>query len=103
MSMLASSEDGRKETVQHLPDPDVEIENSRVYVKRPWLKDLLRKDDLDKLKTKKLELTEEQRAERRRRAREMEIERRKALKAALRRAKMNKLAALEENLAGEQV
>ena len=76
----------------NLPEPEVRIENSQIRLTRPWLQDLIDvlkggRSAADK-KGKKLPLTEAQRAERRRRALEMEIERRKALRAAQRRARL---------------
>lgn len=89
----------------NLPEPEIKIENNQIFVKRPWLNDILAnrsKEDMDKLRNK-VALTEEQRAARRKRIKEMEIARRKALKAAQRRAKMKKLALLGDEISEEQV
>ena len=85
----------------NLPDPEVRVQSSQVRITRPWLQDLI--DVLNGggrpgEKRKKIPLTEEQRAERRRRALEMEIERRKALRAARRRARLARKLATQDGL-----
>lgn len=91
-----------------LPDPHFKVDNGKVHVMRPWINDIIltatnRGIDLDKLK-KKAVLSEEQRAERRRRRLEMEFERRKALRAAQKRMRLaKKMAAKDHNGEAEEV
>lgn len=92
----------KKNLLVDLPEPEVKVENDKVHVRRPWLRELLllaSNGGLEKLK-KKVVLTEEERAERRRRAKEMEIERRKALRAAQRRARLAKKMAAADGKDG---
>lgn len=82
-----------------LPDPHFQVDQGKIHVTRPWVNDIImtatnRGIDLSKLK-KKAVLSEEQRAERRRRRLEMEMERKKALRAAQRRLRLAKKMAAD--------
>lgn len=82
-----------------LPEPDLVIQSEQLFARRPWVQEYLfkRNKGSDKLGHAKKELTEEEKIARDLRRKKMEIERKRALKAALRRAKLNKqLGALEE-------
>lgn len=96
--IIASSVRAFEKNNHKLPDPEIVIDNNTVYVKRPWVQNFLTlrsKHHLDNLK-KKRELTDEEKAERARRIKQMEIERRKALRAAAKRAKLKTLSKINE-------
>ena len=74
-------------------------------IKRTWIQEFLSsrsKDEIEKMK-KKTVLSEAERAQRMARLKQMEIERKKALKAAIKRAKLKRLNALEEEKTDESV
>jgi hypothetical protein len=94
---------------KEFPEPDLKIENNQIFIKRPWLGHLLANrgpGEMEKLK-KNAQLSEQQRQERRERHRQMEAERKKALRATMLRAKQlkrkNKLSILEEDSTFSQV
>ena len=85
-----------------MPEPEIAIENGQIYIKRPWIQEYLFKRSKSPLDSaNKKHLTEEEKLLREMRRKRMEIERRKALKRALRRAKMERMNALAEE--GENV
>lgn len=91
--------------MENLPEPDLLIENSQIIIRRPKIIELILnagKPKPDTPKVKKI-LTEDEKRERAMRLKQIEFERKKALKAAARRAKLNKLSALEEEKLEEQV
>ncbi len=89
---------GEDEDNYKLPEPELAINGDQVYVKRPWVQEYLFKRHKVQPRSgdSKKELTEEERLERSMRRKRMELERKKALKKALRRAKMNRLNAVDE-------
>ncbi len=101
----SGDEEQKREFLEKMPEPDVEIENNDVYVKRTWIHQYLsnKHRSQDSNVKKKVELTEEERAKRLERLRLMEIERKKALKAAARRAKLKLLSTLEEEKKNDKV
>ncbi len=90
--------DDQKEADKKIPEPEIAIENIQIYLKRPWIQEYLFKRAKTPPKNIiRKQLTEEEKLARDERRRQMEIERRKALRRALRRAKMNRLNALDED------
>ena len=80
-----------------LPEPELSIENGQIYVKRPWVQQYLFKRARSPPRSdSKKELTEQEKLARSLRRKKMELERKKALKRALQRAKQDRLNALEE-------
>ena len=81
-----------------IPDSEVVIENESIVVRRPWAQSLLTNRTKAQMKSlkKKVELTEEQKAERAKMLRRMAIERKKALKAEAKRAKLKRLNKIDE-------
>ena len=82
----------------NMPDPDLVIENDTIFLKRSWIQDFLAsrtKNQVENIQ-KKVTLTDAEKAERLLQRQIMEAERKKALKAAVRRAKMKKLNQIDE-------
>lgn len=78
---------------EKLPQPKVDIDETKIYVHRPWVQKILMgkgSESQTPVPKPKPILTEEQKKERARRIKIMEIERRKALRAARLRMKMRK-------------
>lgn len=82
-----------KEFIEKIPEPELTIENNKIYLKRPWIKTFLRSKDADYNKPKKV-LTERERAERIQRNKLIEYERKKALKKVLERERQKRLGQL---------
>lgn len=83
------SEDELQDLFDKIPEPDLEIEDSNIYLKRPWIKNFMEMSAKNKIV--KRELTEEEKQERQERIRLMEVERKKALKRAKKRIQLQKL------------
>ncbi len=79
--------------IEKIPEPELTIENNKIYLKRPWIKTFLRSKDADYNKPKKV-LTERERAERIQRNKLIEYERKKALKKVLERERQKRLGQL---------
>jgi len=88
-----------------MPEPDIVIENDTVCVTRSWIPDFLANRTHTQVDTiqKKVTMSEKEKSERLRQRKLMEMERKKALKAALRRAKMKKLNNIDEEKQDEPV
>ena len=82
----------------NMPDPDLVIENDTIILKRTWIQEFLANRTKNQVKNiqKKIILTDAEKAERLLQRQKMEAERKKALKAAVRRAKMKKLNNIDE-------
>jgi hypothetical protein len=90
---LSQSRSQNHSTIERvIPSPDVEIDDKSIYVNRPFVQQLLLGKQGSETSTIKPKppLTEEQKKQRARRLKIMEIERKKALKAARKRLRMNK-------------
>ena len=88
-----------------MPEPDMLIENDTVFVTRSWIPDFLANQTRNQVETiqKKVTLSEKEKAERLQQRKQMEMERKKALKAALKRAKLKKLNNIDEERQDESV
>ncbi len=91
MSVFESDSTFNEEGVSY--EPIIEIDAETVYINRPWVRKYFNGSTIDRVEGKSVKpkkaLTDEQRAEIARKRRIMEIERRKALKAAALRNKKN--------------
>ena len=90
-----------QEIFDKIPEPDLIIEQGVVYLKRPWIQNFLAMSSQEK-KVKKV-ITEEERAERQERLKQMEIERKKALKQAQKRNELKRLALGNQDRVGFDV
>jgi len=88
-----------------MPEPDLVIENDTVCVSRAWIPDFLANRTHTQVDTiqKKVTMSEKEKSERLQQRKLMEMERKTALKAALRRAKMKKLNNIDEEKQDESV
>ena len=88
-----ASDEVTEQLPEKIPPPDVEIDGKNIFINRPWVQQFLfgkpSESDASTVKPKQ-PLTPGQKAARARRLKIMEIERRKALKAAKLRMKLKK-------------
>ena len=101
-----NDEDGEGSSLfDTMPEPDLIIENDSVCVTRSWIPDFLANRTHTQVDTiqKKVTMSEKEKSERLQQRKQMEMERKKALKAALRRAKMKKLNNIDEEKQDESV
>ena len=87
-----------QEFFDKIPEPELVIENEAIFLKRPWIQSYLASNEIEDVKYLKHKrfMTQEERARRLEKLRIMEVERKKALKATAKRAKLKRLGILEE-------
>lgn len=83
--------------LENLHEPEVIIQNGQIHLKRTRIVDMISgRYKKNESGSKKKVLTEEEKRQRAKRLKEIENERKKALKAAAKRAKLNKLSIVDE-------
>ena len=89
----------------NMPDPDLVIENDSIFLKRSWIQEFLSNSTSKQVDSiqKKVVLSEKEKTARLLKRQMMEAERKKALRAAIRRAKMKKLNNIDEEKQDETV
>ncbi|CAF0814981.1 unnamed protein product [Brachionus calyciflorus] len=97
-TLIKEDENDENRLIESIREPEMRIEDDQIFITRAAVIDFLINKDKPKIeeKNKKKVLTEEEKRERAQRIKQMENERKKALKAAAKRAKVNKLSVVDE-------